>query len=237
MTPPPFMLGPFMKKLAWPGTEYSVIRWSGVAHVSVIAIMSDFSTSVKARGRRRNHGIMEWQATESLFADDEVACWSAASCLLPAVHAKAFRCVFSMPFGAYFQCTLVVTKWRWMQFLKELMVSTLTTSAGRLFQWRMTRLEKKLLKMSVLHRLDWIARLLFLVLVLVCSSKSLEWSTLLKLFIYLKTWIISPRRRLFSNVKRLSRLSRSSYDRAARKGGLIFVALRWILSSNSISFL
>lgn len=51
------------------------------------------------------------------------------------------------------QFTPHATERRSIRLLKELMVFVITNSEGRLFIWRITRLEKKVLPVFVLHRL------------------------------------------------------------------------------------
>ena len=178
------------------------------------------------------HGNMEEQATESLLARDEVARVVSSvhlsghftvrssflrvrpsvkvSLLVGPLHDLRNRLNTFLGVSEGGQLIPLAAKCRSIRCLKELIVLALTTSAGRLFQCRSTRLEKKLRPMSVKHLFSFNGRPLLRVLELVWSSKSLLWLTLLNLFRYLNTSIMSPLRRLFSSVKRLSRLRRSS---------------------------
>ncbi len=118
----------------------------------------------------------------------------------------------------------------------EAIVFTSITSIGNLFQCRTTRLLKKFLTIPVLHLFSFSGRPLFLVRWLVRSWNNLVKSALLSLFRHLNTCIKSPLSLLFSNVKRLSRLSRSLYG-CPLNDSITFTVRRVTLSNTSMSFL
>lgn len=76
---------------------------------------------------------------------------------------------------------------------------------------------------------------LLLVMKLVLSSKNFDWSTLSKLVIILKTWMLSPCNLIFPNKNKFRRF-RCSSKSYIHNLGFSFVDWRCNICSNSVSF-
>lgn len=101
----------------------------------------------RRKGEREKHGYLERQATESLSTHYKVI----RSLDLICSTASWWLHICLKHLDTYIQITYALTKSRSRRFF--IGVSALSASTWRQFQWRMAWSKKKLVLMSVLHRI------------------------------------------------------------------------------------